>query len=80
MVADKGIGVSEEYLDKIFTIFQRLHGRSEYDGTGIGLAVVRRIVERHGGKISVSSTVGEGTRFEVLVPVTQKDWSERFRN
>lgn len=80
VVADKGIGVSEEYLDKIFTIFQRLHGRSEYDGTGIGLAVVRRIVERHGGKISVSSTVGEGTRFEVLVPVTQKDWSERFRN
>lgn len=80
VVQDSGIGVSEEYLDKIFTIFQRLHGRSEYDGTGIGLAVVRRIVERHGGKVTVASTVGKGTRFEILLPTTQKDWSDTFRS
>src|SRR2546421_593994 len=62
-VEDNGIGFDEKYLDRIFTVFQRLHGRGQYEGTGIGLAVVRKIVERHGGTITAQSAVGEGARF-----------------
>lgn len=79
-ILDEGIGIPSQYKEKIFTIFQRLHGRSEYDGTGIGLAVVRRIVERHGGKIEVTSKEGEGTKFEIYLPVVQKGNSDIFRN
>nr|BBH86356.1 hypothetical protein KTC_11070 [Thermosporothrix sp. COM3] len=70
-VSDNGIGFDEKYLDRIFTVFQRLHGRTEYEGTGIGLAVVRKIVERHGGTITARSTPGEGTTFLVQLPVRQ---------
>ncbi|GCE31558.1 sensor histidine kinase [Dictyobacter alpinus] len=69
-VQDNGIGFDEKYLDRIFTVFQRLHGRTEYEGTGIGLAVVRKIVERHGGTITATSTIGEGSTFIVTLPVT----------
>ena len=58
MVEDNGIGFDEKYLDRIFIVFQRLHARGEYEGTGIGLAVVRKIVERHRGTITARSTVG----------------------
>ena len=68
VVEDNGIGFDEKYADRIFTPFQRLHGRHEYEGTGIGLAIVRRIVERHGGSVSVTSTPGSGSRFEVVLP------------
>ncbi|WP_371865853.1 sensor histidine kinase [Dictyobacter kobayashii] len=68
-VQDNGIGFEEKYLDRIFTVFQRLHGRNEYEGTGIGLAVVRKIVERHGGTITATSTLGEGSTFIVTLPV-----------
>lgn len=68
-VADNGIGFDVKYLDRIFTIFQRLHGRQEYEGTGVGLAVCRRIVERHGGTISAESKPGEGARFLVTIPL-----------
>jgi PAS domain S-box-containing protein len=68
-VTDNGIGFEEKYLDRIFTIFQRLHGRHEYEGTGVGLAVCRRIVERHGGTITATSKPGEGARFVVTLPV-----------
>jgi light-regulated signal transduction histidine kinase (bacteriophytochrome) len=68
-ISDNGIGFSEEYLEKIFVPFQRLHGRSQYKGTGIGLSVCRRIVERHGGEITASSRVGEGASFTIKLPV-----------
>ena len=70
-VADNGIGFDMKYLDRIFTPFQRLHGRSEYEGTGMGLAVCRRIVERHGGILTAESAPGQGTRFLVTLPVRQ---------
>ncbi len=70
-VADNGIGFDEKYLDRIFTIFQRLHGRHEYEGTGIGLAVCRKIVDRHGGLITAHSTPDQGARFVVTLPMKQ---------
>ncbi len=71
-VQDNGIGFDEKYLDRIFTVFQRLHNRGEYEGTGIGLAVVRKIVERHGGTITARSTIGQGSTFLVTLPVQQR--------
>jgi PAS domain S-box-containing protein len=68
-VADNGIGFDEKYLDRIFTPFQRLHGRGEYEGTGMGLAVCRKIVERHGGTITARSAPGAGTTFIVELPL-----------
>jgi light-regulated signal transduction histidine kinase (bacteriophytochrome) len=67
-IQDNGIGIPLEHQDRVFQIFQRLHSRDEYDGTGIGLAVCRRIAERHGGKISLHSTTGQGTTFFVTLP------------
>ncbi len=71
LVEDNGIGFDEIYSDRIFTIFQRLHGRSEYEGTGVGLAVCRKIVERHGGSITAKSQLGEGSTFIVTLPIRQ---------
>ncbi len=68
-VTDNGIGFDEKYLDRIFTVFQRLHGRSKYEGTGIGLAVVRKIVARHGGSVTAKSAPGQGSTFIVTLPV-----------
>ena len=67
-VADNGIGFDEKYLDRIFQVFQRLHGRGEYEGTGVGLAICRKIVERHGGAITARSRPGEGSTFVVALP------------
>jgi len=67
-VEDNGIGFDEKYRDRIFQIFQRLHGRNEYEGTGIGLAICRKIVDRHGGSITASSAPGMGARFLITLP------------
>jgi signal transduction histidine kinase len=70
--ADNGIGFDNEFKDKIFTIFQRLHSRTEYEGTGIGLATVRKIVERHGGTINADGQLNVGSKFYVKLPLEQK--------
>ena len=67
-VADNGIGIPEDQRERVFAMFARLHGGEQYAGTGIGLAICRRIAERHGGRIWVESTPGQGSIFYVLVP------------
>jgi len=69
IVEDQGIGFDEKYLDRIFKIFERLHGRSEYEGTGIGLALCRKISECHGGSITAKSVLGKGSTFIVTLPM-----------
>jgi len=70
-VKDNGIGFDEVYANKIFTIFQRLHGRREYEGTGIGLAIVKKIVEKHDGIVGVRSAEGAGADFIIVLPIQQ---------
>ncbi len=76
-VQDNGIGFEEKYADRIFAPFTRLHGRSEYEGTGMGLAVCRKIVERHGGTISAKSSPGQGATFLVTLPLRQPDKEQK---
>jgi two-component system, chemotaxis family, sensor kinase Cph1 len=68
-IEDNGIGFEEKYLDRIFAPFQRLHGKSAYEGTGMGLAICRKIVERHGGSITANSKPGEGSTFIISLPL-----------
>jgi signal transduction histidine kinase len=70
IISDNGIGFPQQYAEQIFQIFQRLHGRSDYPGTGIGLAIVQKAVENHHGYIFASSEPGKGARFHVLLPTS----------
>jgi signal transduction histidine kinase len=73
IVTDNGIGFDSKYAGRIFAPFQRLHGRHEFEGTGMGLAICRKIAERHNGSITAISAPGEGSSFVVTLPVKQTD-------
>lgn len=71
-ISDNGIGFDETYMNKIFNMFQRLHGKSEYEGTGIGLAIVKKIIEKHDGTITAQSRENEGATFIITLPLQKK--------
>ena len=77
-IKDNGIGFDEKYLDRIFTPFQRLHGRSEYEGTGMGLAICRKIVERHGGFLAAQSSPERGSTFTIALPKAQPNHDRAY--
>ncbi len=79
-VSDNGIGFEQSFAEKIFAPFQRLHGRSEYKGTGIGLAVCRRIVERHNGTIAATSEPGKGAKFDIILPLDSEPFGSDNEN
>lgn len=67
-VVDNGIGFDEKYLDRVFQVFQRLHTKSEFSGTGIGLAICEKVIANHGGAITAVSQPGQGATFQIYLP------------
>jgi light-regulated signal transduction histidine kinase (bacteriophytochrome) len=80
IVKDNGIGFDIQYIDRIFKPFQRLHNREEFEGTGMGLAICRRIVERHHGEITATSLPGEGSTFIVTLPINQTKGESQYES
>ena len=78
IVEDNGIGLEKKFTKRIFIPFERLHGRGEFEGSGIGLSICKRIVERHGGSISAQSELGRGTKLIVTIPLSQKKEGNRY--
>ncbi len=79
-ISDNGIGIDKQFFDRIFQLFQRLHGRSQYPGTGIGLATCKKIIDLYGGKIWLDSTPGEGSTFYLTIPKTVKTVKHYVQN
>ncbi len=69
VVKDNGVGFEQSHAEKIFTIFQRLHKKTEYEGTGIGLSLVKKVVNNHNGEVWAVSTSGQGAAFHVILPL-----------
>ncbi|MER3463979.1 MAG: hypothetical protein C4329_05745, partial [Chitinophagaceae bacterium] len=76
-ITDNGIGFDEANAEKIFEVFQRLHNRKSYEGTGIGLAICKRIVDNHHGFIKAKSAVGNGATFTIILPISQKHYQQK---
>ena len=79
-VSDKGIGIDQNHQKQIFSIFKRLHTREEYPGTGIGLSISKRIVERHNGQIWIESELGKGSTFYFTIPKRDNESSDYYDN